>query len=155
MDFEGRYNDGIVEAASACALHVCLPGEMVSLRTVFENEMPLTIASFAPGTATVAGVSYVVEFAGKLTLDGGTVTLPAPTPDPQHDPDRVTVSAPFTFGGDLKGFEVLGLRDPKLVFDVPLTGRGTATFELLVGPSSTLTFFSLRYDFEQKPAASR
>jgi hypothetical protein len=155
VDFEGRYNDGIVEAASACALHVCLPGEMVSLRTVFENEMPLTIASFAPGTATVAGVSYVVEFAGKLTLDGGTVTLPEPTPDPQHDPDRVTVSAPFTFSGDLKGFEVLGLRDPKLVFDVPLTGRGTATFELLVGPSSTLTFFSLRYDFEQKPAASR
>jgi hypothetical protein len=145
VQVNGSYDGGVVDAA-VCAGATCRPGQTISLRSTFENLTPLTIASFARGTATVNGTAYsFLEFGGQLTLEGGTVVLPTPTGTDY--PERVSVSAPFTFAGDLKGFEVLGLRDPKLVFDLPLAGRGTATLDLLSGPNSSLTFYQLRYEF--------
>ena len=82
-------------------------------------------------------------------LSGGTVTLP--TPPGVEFPERVEISAPFTFAGDLKGFDVLMRRDPDLKFDLPLVGHGTAKLELLTAPSldgPVMNFYRLTYTFE-------
>jgi hypothetical protein len=77
-------------------------GQLVALRSFFENQTILSIESFARGTAVVGGVTYpFLEFGGDLVLAGETVAIPTPTGD------QVQVSTPFTFSGDLKGFEVL------------------------------------------------
>ena len=89
-----------------------------------------------------------LEFGGELHLAGDVVTLPSPTGG--DDPTLVSVTAPFTLSGNLKGFEVPRFV-PKLVFDLPLTGRGTVTLELLGRPSAngpTMSFYRLRYAFE-------
>lgn len=153
FDVNGSYDSGTVDAAHACSSG-CRAGDQVSLVSTFQNGQPLTIASAARGSATVNGTSYpFVEFSGAVTLAGGTVTLPAPVGT--DFPVNVTVSAPFAFSGDLKGFEVLGLRDPKLAFDVPVSGRGTSTLEMLAGPTGTMTFFRLTYRFESFAVGSR
>jgi len=150
VQIDGSYDGGIVEPLGDCSSAACVAGQLVGLRSFFENQMPLTIASFARGTAIVGGVSYsFVEFGGALVLAGQTVAIP--TPAGTDFPEHVQVSAPFTFSGDLKGFEVLGLRDPRLVFDLPMAGHGTATLELLTGPSpsgAVLNFLRLTYTFE-------
>jgi len=61
------------------------------------------------------------------------------------------VSAPFTFSGDMLGYETQMVREPRLVFDVPLSGHGTATLELLTAPRPSgpvLNFLRLTYTFE-------
>jgi hypothetical protein len=150
VQIDGSYDGGIVEPLGDCSSAACVAGQLVGLRSFFENQMPLTIASFARGTAVVGGVSYsFVEFGGALVLAGQTVTIP--TPMGTEFPEHVQVSAPFTLSGDLKGFEVLGLRDPRLVFDLPMAGHGTATLELITAPSPSgpvLSFLRLTYTFE-------
>ena len=151
VQIDGNYDGGIVEPRIDCSSTPCVAGQLVALRSFFENQMPLTIASFARATAVVGGVTYsFVELCGALVLGGQTVAIPTPTGT--EFPEVVQVSAPFTFSGDLKGFEVLGLRDPRLVFDLPMAGHGTATLELLTGPSPSgpvLNFLRLTYTFEQ------
>ncbi len=69
----------------------------------------------------------------------------------QADADNVRVSTPFTFSGDLKGFDVVGRCAPRLVFDLPFTGQGTVTLELLSSPSTSrpsLSFLRLTDAFE-------
>jgi hypothetical protein len=150
VQITGSYDGGIVEPLTDCSLETpCLPGQLVALRSFFENQTILTIASFARGIAVVGGVTYGVELGGALVLAGETVAIPTPTGT--DFPEHVQVSAPFTFSGDLKGFEVLGLRDPRLVFDLPMAGHGTATLELLTAPSPSgpvLNFLRLTYTFE-------
>jgi len=150
----GSYDGGLAEPLTDCSPATpCLAGQPVALRSFFENQSILTIESFARGTAVVGGVTYpFLEFGGALVLAGQTVAIPTPTGD------QVQVSTPFTFSGDLKGFEVLDpvgghpLRDPRLKFDLPMTGHGTATLELFTGaPSSgpVLFFLRLTYTFDQ------
>jgi hypothetical protein len=151
VQIAGSYDGGIVEPLSDCSSPGCVVGQLVALRSFFENQMPLTIASFARGTAVVGGVTYsFVEFGGALVLAGQTVAIPTPTGT--DFPEHVQVSTPFTLSGDLKGFEVLGLRDPRLVFDLPMAGHGTVTLELLTASSPSgpvLNFLRLTYTFEQ------
>ena len=146
VQITGSYDGGLVEPQFDCSATSCLPGQLVALRSFFENQTPLTIESFARGSVAAGGVTYAfLEFGGALVLSGQTVALPSPQ-DPTQE--RVRVSAPFTFSGDLKGFDVLGRRAPRLVVDVPLTGHGTVTLELLSAPSGTLSFSRLTYVFE-------
>jgi hypothetical protein len=147
----GSYDDGMVEAQSACSSsHPCHPGQLVSLRSQFENPLPQTIVSFARGFATLGPRVYsFIELGGLVTLAGDAVTLPTP---PGLGPgELVQVSAPFTFFGDLKGFDVVSRRDPDLLFDLPLLGHGMVTLELLSGSGETgpvLDFVKLTYRFE-------
>jgi hypothetical protein len=147
----GSYDGGMVEAQNACSSpHPCQPGQIVSLRSTFENPFPQTDVSFARASATLGPRVYpFVELGGLLTLAGDAVTLPEPSG--LGPGELVQVSAPFTFFGDLKGFAVLGRRDPDLEFDLPLVGHGTVTLQLLTGPGSTglvLEFNRLIYVFE-------
>jgi hypothetical protein len=140
-----------------------VPGQIVGLFSSFENHAPQGDVSFARGRAIVAERSWCtsapcqvfLEFGGELHLAGGVVTLPTPTGT--DDPTLVSMTAPFTFSGNLKGFEVPRFV-PKLVFDLPLTGRGTATLELLSRPSATgptMWFYRLRYAFEPESMTLR
>ena len=147
----GSYDGGTVDAQTACSSpHPCQPGQLVSLRSLFENPFPQTDVSFARASATLGPQVYsFVELGGLVTLAGDTVTLPEPSG--LGPGELIQVSAPFTFFGDLKGFAVLGQRDPDLVFDLPLVGHGTVTLQLLTGPGSTglvLEFNKLTYVFE-------
>jgi len=150
LTITGSYDGGLVEPLTDCGSTLCAPGQIVALRSFFENQTPQTIESFARGSAAVDGVNYpFLEFGGALVLAGGTVVVP--TPAGTGFPEHLAVTAPFTLSGDLKGFEVLGLRDPRLVFDLPLTGHGTATLEFLTAPSPSgpvLQFFRLIYEFQ-------
>jgi hypothetical protein len=155
---QGTYDGGLVEPASGCGSFGpgrCVPGQALGLFSAFENYQPLTIASFARGTSIVAGRSQgFLEFGGELHVEG-VVTLPTPTGN--NDPELLSVTAPFTFSGSLKGFEVLGRYVPRLVFDLPLTGRGTATLDLLSRPSTnapTMWFYRIRYTFERESMTS-
>ena len=157
VQIQGSYDGGLVEPMTDCSLETpCVAGQLVALRSFFENQTVLTIESFARGTAVVGGVTYpFLEFGGALVLGGQTVAIP--TPAGMVFPELVQVSAPFTFSGDLRGFEVISpggvpFRDPHLKFDLPMTGHGTATLELLTSPSQSgpvLNFFRLTYSFEQ------
>jgi len=148
VEIAGSYDGGVAEPGSDCSATRCQAGQLVALRSFFENQTPLTIESFARGTAVVGGVTYpLLEFGGALVLSGQTVSIPAPGASGEH----VRVSAPFTIAGDLKGFDVLGRRTPLLVFDVPMTGHGTATLELVSEPSASgpmLSFLQITYSFE-------
>jgi hypothetical protein len=165
---EGSYDSGEVEVMSACGDGLeCMPGQVVGLFSSFENYRPQVQATYAPGGATIAKRSWgctsvpcetVLDFGGELHLAGGVVTLPTPTYDGEPS-TVVSMTAPFTLSGSLKGFEI-GTFDaatgfvprsaPKLVFDLPLAGRGTATLELLSTPlfGKRMWFYRLRYAFE-------
>jgi hypothetical protein len=146
----GSYDGGIVEPLGDCSTAACVAGQLVALRSFFENHAFLDIASFARGSAVIGGVTYGVDLGGDLVLAGQTVMIPTPTGT--DFPEHVQVSAPFTFSGDLLGFETQMLRDPRLVFDLPMSGHGTATLELLTAPRPSgpvLAFLRLTYTFEQ------
>jgi hypothetical protein len=141
----GRYDAGAVEAFSVCP---CVASQVIRLNSTYENPVPQTDVSFAAGSAVIRGTSYpFVEFGGSVTFTTDAVTLPGPDLGGEF-PQVVSVSMPFTFTGELKGFEVLGLRDPRLVFDLPVNGRGQATLDLLAAPSGSMQFYRIRYEFE-------
>jgi hypothetical protein len=146
----GSYDGGIAEPLGDCSSAACVAGQLVALRSFFENHAFLDSASFARGSAVIGGVTYGVDMGGDLVLAGQTVMIPTPTGT--DFPEHVQVSAPFTFSGDLLGFETQMLRDPRLEFDLPMSGHGTATLELLTGPSPSgpvLNFLRLTYTFER------
>lgn len=150
FSIEGIYNAGLVVPAQTCAV-ACAPGQIVDLDAFFHNDTPVEFQSYSHGTAPGLGTaSPFIEFGGSLKLDGDRVTLPAPSGDTL--PELVTVSAPFVLSGILRGYQVVGVREPKRLFQVSLTGRGTATLRLLSGPAAgggvQLTFYGLSYVFE-------
>lgn len=120
----------------------CTAGERLSLDLAFANEFPSGIDVFAPGTLNGA----FVEFGGRLRFDARPITIPVPTPEQALQPLQITTR--FRFFGTLKAWDILGRRDPLLVFEQFVVGDGTATLELLAGPvgSNTLTFLRLTYD---------
>ena len=82
-------------------------------------------------------------------FEGGGVTIPQASPG--DVPELISVASTFELSGRLKGYEVLGLREPRLVFELPLKGRGVATLELVTErhPSGVaMRFYHLRYQFE-------
>ena len=123
-------------------------GTVVTIRSVFQNATPLTIASFARGTAAIGGTSYpFVELGGDLSFVTDPITMP--TPAPNEAGQRLTVTVPFRMSGVLKGYDVLNRREPLLVFEVQVSGHGTATLEQMSGPigSLGLTTGRLTYAF--------
>lgn len=151
----GTYAWGEVDAITACRTS-CVPGTTVSLRATFVNHEPTALMSFARGTTSLGASATVgwVEYAGALSLAGGVVTLPALTGT--EWPQPVSLSAPFTMDGVLEGYDVVGVREPTLLFSQPLIGGGTATLTLLAHPDTSghtvLTFYQLRYEFNDASA---
>src|SRR5215467_2703063 len=70
VQIQGSYDGGLVEPMTDCSLETpCVAGQLVALRSFFENQTVLTIESFARGTAVVGGVTYpFLEFGGALVL---------------------------------------------------------------------------------------
>lgn len=153
--FEGRWlYTGTVVALSVCGYgRTCMPGTMVDLSSAFENLAPSTPpVTAAPGSAVYRGTPYsFLEYGGAVFLTSSPVVLPAP-PGLEY-PERVRVSAPFVTSGTLIGYEVLGLRDPRLTFELPFLGRGTVHLDLLSAPGPngpTLSVWNVTYEFEQE-----
>jgi PEP-CTERM motif len=101
------------------------------------------------GTVQFAGVQYTVgatilspgDAAVNLQLRGGPVILPPLSP-------HASLSVPFELGS---AFLVLDNGGPGLV-ELPLTGRGTATFNVIANQFDPLwELSSLRYDFAPTP----
>jgi hypothetical protein len=150
---EGTYDGGPVDLIAACSAgRVCAPGSRVALSAAFVNDTPSAFMTFARGTISSGeGDGMFVEFAGAVRLTGGNVILPSPSGT--AFPELVTAAAPFALSGTLKGYEILGFREPRLVFEWPLVGHGTATAELLAGPSPSgsgiaLTVYRIIYAFD-------
>jgi hypothetical protein len=86
--------------------------------------------------ALVNGVTYephegpALQLFGELRFDAGEVTVP---PLPPANPDFIRLTTAFVFHGNVAGFTHNGWDqplDPAPVFDLALTGRGTATMSL-------------------------
>src|SRR4029079_16065585 len=102
---------------------------------------------------TSTGAAWV-EYGGVISLNGGMVTLPTPTGT--EWPQLVSASARCAMSGALRGYDVVGVREPRLLFEVPLTGSGMATLEMLAHPNASgqilLTFYRLQYEFNSNAA---
>ncbi len=149
---QGTCDGGVVGPIAACSApgKPCTPGQAVPLTAHFENQTPVTFESHARGSGEVDGTSYdFVELGGVMRLNGGTVVLPTPA---DEEGGLVSVSASFTASGEVRGYDVRGLRDPRLVFSLPASGHGTATLELIAAPSPTggvaFTVYRVTYAFE-------
>ena len=116
----GSYDGGIVEPLADCSSAGMRGGSAGGPPELLREPAFLDSASFARGGAVIGGVTYGVDMGGDLVLAGQTVVIPTPTGT--DFPEHVQVSAPFTFSGDLLGFETQMLRDPRLEFDLPMSG---------------------------------
>jgi hypothetical protein len=154
---QGTYEYGEVEPLTLCRSGCT--GRTFFLRSSFANATPSNLMSFARGTTTFGrstGAPWV-EYGGVITLNGGSVTLPTPTGT--EWPQLVSASAPFTMSGVLRGYDVVGVFEPRLLFEVPLNGSGAATVEMLAQPNASgqilLTFYRLQYEFSRDVALQR
>jgi hypothetical protein len=102
----------------------CAPGTVVDLSAVFGG--PFDGSLGVAQRATIEGVSIAVpsdpetwlSLSGALQFDAGSVVLP-----PFEGQDPLSLTAPFTFNGEVAGFTA---DDPMPRFFVALDGRGTA-----------------------------
>lgn len=149
------------DASAPCATRRCPEGTPVNLTATVVPVPPAQVIGItgpfenvAVGNATVSGVSHTtIAFAGHLTFTGPEVILP-PVP-PTDPPSDITFTERFTFGGSLSGFEVLGLRDPLLLFTTDLFGWGTMRARFIDGgPSHSYTLNRIDYEFEPVPEPS-
>ena len=149
---EGTYNAGLVVPAQTCAA-ACAPGQILSTST-----RSSTTTHPSSSRATRMGLHRaryrVPVHRIRIRWFPRARWRPGDAADATRGnlPELVTVSAPFVLSGTFKGYEVVGVREPKLLFQVSLTGRGTATLKLLSGPAPgggvQLTFSGLSYVFE-------
>jgi hypothetical protein len=144
-----------------CASGNCPEGALISLTptipTLFESDINVvdtaSVENVAVGSATLNGTTYSnIAFAGQLTLTGPDVVLPPVPPLSPPGPVPVTFSAPFSFSGSLSGYQVLGVRDPLLLFTADVFGWGTMRSQFFNGgPSHTYTLYRMEYEFEPVP----
>jgi PEP-CTERM motif len=126
----------------------CQPGTIHDFFTEFSGE-----DSLQGGPATYNGTDYALLFyGGRITLTIGDINLPA-----DGQTGLVTLNLPFTLSGNLRAFQnnpFVGPPGPA-VFDVTLTGQGTAVFEFIstFDPvfGQLYTIRSMTYNFEPAP----
>jgi hypothetical protein len=107
-------------------------------------------SSLGVGTVTIDGMTFTnLVFGGTLVLTGSAV-IPAAT-------TNISITAPFTFGGDIRGCVFKGgppdCSPGDSVFSTQLVGQGIATiqldfFRLNASGNSLYGFNSVTYNFQ-------
>jgi hypothetical protein len=143
LDAGGSAAGGIFPIWQRCADHECKPGQTVPLTAAwdgkdFAGSATVDGITFDLGLQTLSNGSMVVEFAGSFT---------AP---PFSGHERVSVFAPFTFGGSID------VPDGLFGFEHPNQGigaDGTAQVNLSWNASGgSWVFNTARYEFETASA---
>jgi hypothetical protein len=120
-------------------------GEHLSLDSTFVGTLGL-----GSGPATIKGKEYPrLFYSGEIDFYGGTEIIDIP------ESAEFCIIGKFTFSGSMKGYESnpFGGDPGSSVFDVNLTGSGTAIVKLFSYPDTTqqgrlCDFLSITYNFE-------
>jgi len=123
----------------------CVSGNLIGLNGFFAG------SSLGGGTVTIDGMTFAgVVFAGTFVFTGAPVTIPAAT-------TNVSINAPFTFAGVIRGCEFHGgppdCSPGDAVFSTQLVGQGIATIQLTflrlnASGNSLYGFNSVTYNFQ-------
>ena len=106
----------------------CRSGGPVTLTTTL-NSVPPVHTPPAENEAFSGDLAYT----GRLTFAGPTFVLPIPS----EVPSAVDFSGPFTFGGTLSTYRVVGVFEPQLLSTNELVGAGTVTGRYVAVGSQT------------------
>jgi hypothetical protein len=126
---------------------VCEPGELIDFSAVFGGTERGLLGSTT--AATIGGIDYMpnVVLVGTLIFDAPTITLPPVVGAAAGDDLHTVLTAPFTFHGEVAGFDRSQL-DARL-FQVDLGGQGTVHVRfttpgtgLYTNPEATYVFAS-------------
>jgi hypothetical protein len=130
------------DARAECATSNCRTGDLVTLTTTLFSSPPVNTP---PGEnqAFGAGLAYT----GSLTFAGPAFVLPIPS----AVPSAAEFSGPFTFGGTLSTYRVVGVFEPRLLSTVELTGTGTVTGRYVALSSQSYMLNRLEYEFAPVP----
>jgi hypothetical protein len=129
----------------------CTPGATVSLSSVAGGSPGFTLGLAM--TATVGGVVLAnpaqhetwLNLAGTFLFDAPDVIIP---PFASDEFVRIALSAPFTFDGQVAGFAPGDTEDDVPLFQLDLTGQGTALLSLSAfPPGGTYRFPEVSYTF--------
>lgn len=125
----------------------CMSGDLIGVNAFFAG------SSLGGGTVTIDGMTFAgVVFAGTFVITGAAVIIPAAT-------TNISINAPFTFAGDLRGCESKGGPPDcgdgasNVIFSTQLVGQGIATIQLTFfgvnANGNSLYFFdSVTYNFQ-------
>jgi len=123
----------------------CVSGNLIGLNGFFAG------SSLGSGHLTIEGMTFNnLVFAGTFQFTGAAVTIPAAT-------TNVSITAPFTFAGDLRACVFQGgppdCSPGDAIFSTDLVGQGIATIQLnFIGinasGNSLYTFNSVTYNFQ-------
>ena len=123
----------------------CVSGSLIGVNSFFAG------SSLGGGTVTINGMTFGgLVFAGSFVFTGAPVTVPAAT-------TNITINAPFTFAGSLRGCEFHGgppdCSPGDAVFSTQLVGQGIATIQLdffRLNPNGTSLygFNTVTYNFQ-------
>ena len=123
----------------------CGSGNLIGLNGFFAG------SSLGSGHLTIEGMTFNnLVFAGTFQFTGAAVTIPTAT-------TNVSITAPFTFAGDIRGCVFHGgppdCSPGDAVFSTDLVGQGIATIQLnFIGSNasgnSLYTFNSVTYNFQ-------
>jgi hypothetical protein len=125
----------------------CAPGTLVNLSATAGGGAPLSLGLST--AATVNGVTLArpdqpdsfLNLAGTLHFDAPDVALPGSSTS-----NRIGVSAPFVFQGTVAGFARDDISGAAPLFQLVLTGRGTATLNLVRTADGVFRFPEVVYD---------
>lgn len=140
--FSGEAPGSLGDALGDCVIFSCAPGDVVDLTDRFTPEV--SISSFGP--ATFEGRTWdEVALTGDLFLESTTVIVPdLPVGG------FTTLTAPFTFTGNLTGYDNLELTGGPL-FSTALRGAGTVSISFRNEPENGIGLHASRvtYEFEE------
>ena len=123
----------------------CVSGNLIGVNGFFAG------SSLGGGNLTINGMTFNnLVFAGTFVFTGVPVVIPAAT-------TNISITAPFTFTGDIRGCEFHGgppdCSPGDSVFSTQLVGQGIATiqldfFRLNASGNSLYGFNSVTYNFQ-------
>ena len=133
---------GNLGSASIQGCNACAAGDLRSLGAFYAGP------SLAVGSMTFGGTNFTnLVFTGDIQFFGS-VLIPAAT-------TNITITAPFTFAGDLRACPNLGMGcdSPHTIFTTQLVGQGIATIQLdllfiNLNGTSVYGFNTITYNFQ-------
>lgn len=113
----------------------CSPGTVVDMSSTAGLQLGTSLSAMINGTqlVTPGDPTSFLELSGTFQFDGGSVVIP--TQVPEFGP--VTLSAPFSFHGDVAGYRRDNLNGEP-AFRLDLVGQGTANLLLSRTPGGLL-----------------